>query len=63
MKLENLFKGWALSIIGLIGIIFITLHVTGVYVFPNPAFLNSTTEVLIGFTICFALLIAIPFNY
>ncbi len=55
--MENVIKGWFLTLIGFIGVIAIIAHASGFYVFPNPEFFNTKTEVSIGLLICFALVV------
>jgi hypothetical protein len=50
--LENIIKGWVLSLIGLAGFILVVLHASGFYEFPNPEFLDKTYEVVIAFIVC-----------
>lgn len=53
--MENLIKGWVLSGIGFIGMVAIILHFMGIFTFPNPDFISSRTEAIIGLVACFAL--------
>lgn len=46
--MENIIKGWVLSLIGLIGAIGILLHWTGYLALPNPKALDTNTECIIG---------------
>lgn len=50
--MENIVKGWALTLIGLIGVVGILLHWTGFYEMPNPDFLSKTWEIVIALIIC-----------
>lgn len=59
--LENTIKGWVTSLAGIIGVILITLHATGVYEFPNPAILHKSWQIGIGYLICGGLFF-IPYN-
>lgn len=55
--MENLLKGWVLSLMGLVGIFVIAAHATGFFVFPNPKALSTTTESVVGLIVCFSLLL------
>ncbi len=55
--MENLLKGWVLSLMGFIGIVAIAAHSTGFFVFPNPDILDNTYEAVIGLIVCFSLLL------
>lgn len=55
--MENLLKGWVLSLIGLIGILAIIAHSTGYLKFPNPDALSTTTESVIGLIVSFSLML------
>lgn len=55
--MENLIKGWLLSLMGLAGIIIIGVHITGVYEFPNPKFLQKEWQIYIGLIASFGLML------
>lgn len=59
--MENLIKGYITSLIGLIGIVAIGLHLSGVLEFPNPDFLDKETEAGIALIGCIGLFI-LPYS-
>lgn len=52
MEILNRFKSGLSSLLGVIGMIAIVMHMTGIYKFPNPNFMNDWWEMGIGMIVC-----------
>lgn len=59
--MQNLIKGYITSVLGLLGIVAIGLHWTGVLEFPNPEFLDKQSEIVIAFILCAGLFV-LPYS-